>query len=94
MVEDVKGINWSAFFIGTAIGGILGAAAGVLFAPQDGQHTRKQIGDWLDARREKGSELLARVKEQSQHKKEQVLAALKAGQHAYAEVASNGGVRV
>jgi gas vesicle protein len=69
------------FLAGTAVG----AALGVLFAPRAGQETREQLGDWLKERKEKGSELLHKVKDESLVKKEALIAAAKAAKDAYRE---------
>lgn len=69
------------FLAGTAVG----AALGVLFAPKSGQETREQLGDWLKERKEKGAELLHKVKDESLIKKEALVAAAKAAKDAYRE---------
>jgi gas vesicle protein len=69
------------FLAGTAIG----AALGVILAPRSGRETREQLSDWLSERREKGTELLHKVKEESLVKKDAVAAAAKAAKQAYGE---------
>lgn len=69
------------FLAGTAIG----AALGVLFAPRSGSETREQVGDWLKERKEKGADLLHKVKDESLVKKEALIAAAKAAKDAYRE---------
>ena len=81
-MADNEGSNGLLYFLaGTAVG----AALGVLLAPRSGRETREQLGDWLQERREKGSELLHKVKEESLVKKDAVAAAAKAAKQAYAE---------
>lgn len=59
-------------------GAVIGAALGVLFAPDSGKETRRKLGQWLREKREKAKgEVLA--------KREQVTAALEAGKRAYKE---------
>ena len=71
-----------AFFI---LGAAMGAAAGILLAPRSGRETREQLGDWLDERRERGSELLQKVKEAMPEKKEALINAGKAMKQAFCE---------
>ena len=81
MSSEDKGSNLIFLLVGAA----LGAALGVLFAPKTGKETREQIGGWLKEKREEGGELLAKLKEEGLHKKEQIAAGLKAGKQAYLE---------
>ena len=81
MASEDKGANLIFFVTGAAIG----AALGVLFAPKAGKETREQIGDWLKEKREEGTDLLAKIKEEGLQKKEQLEAAFKAGKQAYME---------
>ena len=81
MSNEEKGANLLFFVVGAAIG----AGLGMLFAPKAGKETREQIGDWLQDKREDGTELLAKIKEEGLQKKEQITAAFKAGKQAYAE---------
>lgn len=73
-------------------GAAVGAALGVLLAPKSGKETREDILDWLKERREKSTQLLGRIKENLPAKKEQLVAAIKAGKQAYAAAARNGEV--
>ena len=57
-------------------GAVIGAALGVLLAPDSGKESRRKLADWLKERREKG-------KEQVLNKKEQVIAAIEAGKKAF-----------
>jgi gas vesicle protein len=66
-------------------GAAAGAALGILFAPRAGEETREQLADWMKERRDKGSDLLHRVKDESLAKKEAIVAAAKAAKDAYRE---------
>ena len=70
------------YFLAGAVGG---AALGVLFAPRAGAETREQLKDWMKERKEKGSELLHKVKDESVIKKEALIAAARAAKDAYRE---------
>jgi gas vesicle protein len=67
------------------LGGVIGAAAGLLFAPKSGKETREQLSDWLDERRERGTELLHKIKDAVPEKKEALLAAVKGAKQAFTE---------
>lgn len=71
--------------VGFLLGAVAGAAAGILLAPKSGKETREQVGEWLQERREKGSEFLSKVKEESLAKKDALSSAIKAGKAAYSE---------
>ena len=58
---------------------------GVLFAPKSGKETREQIGEWLQERRDKGGEFIAKIKEVVPEKKEQIVAAARAAKDAFNE---------
>ena len=66
-----KSDNIVAFIIGAAVG----AVAGILLAPDSGANTRKKIKDKMTDLRDKGSEKLdeveTRVREKTQHIKEE-----------------------
>lgn len=87
MSSEDKGTSLILFLTGAAIG----AGLGVLFAPKAGKETREQIADWLKEKREEGSDMLAKIKEEGTHKKEQIVAALKAGKQGYLEAAEKHG---
>lgn len=77
--QDRGGSTFVAFLLGAAAG----AALGVLFAPRPGRETREQLADWLKDRREKGSELLTRVREESIARKDQVMNAVRGAKKAF-----------
>ena len=82
MATEDRGLGGALLFV---TGAAVGAALGVLFAPRAGSETREQLTDWLKDRREKGSDLLHKVKDESFAKKEALIAAAKAAKQAYAE---------
>ncbi|OGS39122.1 MAG: hypothetical protein A2506_05320 [Elusimicrobia bacterium RIFOXYD12_FULL_66_9] len=82
MTNQEKGGGLLLFLTGAAIG----AVCGILFAPRSGTETREDIADWLKERREKGSELIHRVKDESASRKDALVAAAKAAKSTYTEV--------
>lgn len=89
MFDIEEGKKKMAFhiMIGAAIGASVGIMLGVLFAPRAGKETREKMGAWIRQRRQRGAELLAQLKAEAKHKKEQVAAVLEASRHAYEETA-------
>lgn len=77
MSRDNGGFSLLYFLLGAAAG----AAAGVLLAPRSGRESRAKLKDWLDERREKGKDVLSKLKEE----KESLGDAVQAGKEAYQE---------
>ncbi|MCX5786735.1 MAG: YtxH domain-containing protein [Elusimicrobia bacterium] len=69
MSENRTGEVVSAFLLG----GLIGAALGILFAPASGKETREKVGDWMDETKEKAKEKLAKLEEEIKHRKDQLL---------------------
>ena len=87
--EKYVGFTVTGAALGAAAGFVVGAAVGLLFAHKSGQETREKLGDWLKDQRDKGQEILNKIKEEGLHKKHQVSAAIKAGREAYVETVQN-----
>ena len=43
--------GFGSFLAGVVIGGLVGAAVGLLLAPQTGDQTREQLGEFVDEKR-------------------------------------------
>ena len=47
----MKDTGFSSFLAGVVIGGLIGAALGLLLAPQTGEAFREQVGDYVDSKK-------------------------------------------
>ncbi|HEX5396561.1 MAG TPA: YtxH domain-containing protein [Candidatus Limnocylindria bacterium] len=47
----MKDSGFGSFLAGVVIGGLIGAAVGLLLAPDSGERIRDQVGDFVDTRR-------------------------------------------
>jgi gas vesicle protein len=47
----MKDTGFSSFLAGVVIGGLIGAALGLLLAPQTGEELREQVGDYVDSKK-------------------------------------------
>ncbi|MDO8588873.1 MAG: YtxH domain-containing protein [Armatimonadota bacterium] len=85
-----------SFMLGMLLGGIAGAAAALLYAPQEGAQTREQVKEKARAARERAAGVVGEAKESAQkagsrgrtlleEKKAQVREAIEAGRKAAAE---------
>ncbi|MBI3548264.1 MAG: YtxH domain-containing protein [Elusimicrobia bacterium] len=75
-VEQKK--RWPFLLVGVAVG----AVAGLLFARKPGKELRSDIKTWVKKNRQKSREVLANLKERIPAKKEQFMAAIRAGREA------------
>lgn len=55
------------------VGGIIGAAVGMLFAPKAGKETREQLGEWMDETKVKAKEKFEKLEEDIKQRKDQLL---------------------
>ena len=69
MSENKSGEIVGAFLVG----GLLGAALGILFAPKAGKTTRAELGEWMDEAKDKAKEKLEKLEEEIKHRKDQLL---------------------
>ncbi len=69
MSENRSGEIVSAFMIG----GLIGAALGILFAPAKGKDTREKLNEWVDDAKEKTKDALETVEDEIKKRKEQLL---------------------
>lgn len=63
----------AVFAGGVALGALIGAALGVIFAPSAGSETRERIGDWTRRARHGANEAVSNAASAYREKKEQVL---------------------
>jgi gas vesicle protein len=47
----MKDTGFSSFLAGVVIGGLIGAALGLLLTPQTGEEFREQVGDYVDSKK-------------------------------------------
>lgn len=47
----MKDSGFGSFLAGVVIGGLIGAALGLLLAPQTGEELREQVGDFVDTKK-------------------------------------------
>lgn len=75
-MEKTRRIPWG--IVGLALTGVaVGAAIGILYAPKKGEETRKDVKDWLKAKREQTRNFFAKSKQTLVEKRDLLTAAIK-----------------
>ncbi len=55
------------------VGGLIGAALGMLFAPTAGKESREKLGEWFDENKGKAKEKLEKLEEEIKQRKDHLL---------------------
>ncbi len=66
-MNENNGGEFGAFLAGFVIGGLVGAAAALILAPQSGSETRSKISDRSQDLREAGGQRIHQVRESADH---------------------------
>ncbi len=69
MAENSGGEIVGAFLVG----GLIGAALGILFAPASGKQTREKIVDWTEETTDAAKEKLEKLEAEIKRRKDQLL---------------------
>ena len=85
MKEEMAPIKQNSILVPLLVGGIVGAAIGVLLAPRTGHETRKQIKDFSVDAKDKLATTIGRSRELFDEAKAVVSNAVDAGKQAYAQ---------
>lgn len=54
----MKDSGFSSFLAGVVIGGLIGAALGLLLAPRTGEELREQVGEFVDGKKAEWDEAI------------------------------------
>lgn len=85
----MKESGLGSFLAGVVIGGLIGAAIGLLLAPQRGEELREQMGDFVDSQRTAFDEAVSEGRAAAEQARAEMLGELEADQGAQPEAASS-----
>ncbi|MEO8246290.1 MAG: YtxH domain-containing protein [Chloroflexota bacterium] len=66
--------GFGSFLAGIVIGGLIGAAVGLVLAPQTGEELRAEVGDFVDARRSAFGDAVSEGKAAAEQARAEMLA--------------------
>jgi gas vesicle protein len=75
----MKDSGFGSFLAGVAIGGLIGAAIGLLLAPSSGEEMREQVNEFVDGRRTAFGEAINEGKAAAEKARAEMLGAYDAG---------------
>jgi gas vesicle protein len=87
----MKDSGLGSFVAGIAIGGLIGAAIGLLLAPASGEEVREQVGGFVDERRAAFDEAVNEGRAAAEKARAEMLGAYDAEASSEGEAASQGG---
>jgi gas vesicle protein len=70
--------GFGSFVAGLVIGGLIGAAVGLLLAPESGEEMRSQVGDFVDERMRDLGDAVTEGKAAAEQARSSMMAALQA----------------
>ena len=80
-----------SFLAGVAIGGLIGAAIGMLLAPASGENMREQVGGFVDGRRAAFGEAISEGRAAAEIARAEMMGAYDADAPSEGEAAPQGG---
>ena len=87
----MKDSGIGSFVAGVAIGGLIGAAIGLLLAPASGEDMREQVGDFVDGRRAAFGEAISEGRAAAEIARAEMMGAYDADAPSEGEAAPQGG---
>jgi gas vesicle protein len=88
----MKDSGFGSFLAGVAIGGLIGAAIGLLLAPSSGEETREHVGEFVGDRRAAFDEAVNEGRAAAEKARAEMMGAYDAGASTEGEAASTGDV--
>lgn len=74
VLEDIMSEHRGGEIVGAfVVGGLIGAALGILFAPKAGKETRAELGEWMEETKEKAKEKIEKLEAEIKHRKDQLM---------------------